>query len=203
MRGKTILKKSLSQNFTISGTCSGSGSSFLTPIRPATGTTQSVSGQGTPISYLETGTVNSFYTNCTGSGSQDRVIYYDGNYHPIQTVFPKQYDSAGYWNQQNIVFKYNSSIPAFIKPGDSLTIASVEVIQTSSLRLPGKTGGGDLSIRARSESAESILVDFVVNIAVSGTSSRNTATFRLTSTGALIPIQDVIEGGNAREVWTY
>jgi hypothetical protein len=204
-------KKSLSQNFTISGTCSGSGSNIVTPIRPATGTTQSVSGQGTPISYLETGTMNTFYTNCTGSGSQDRVVYYDGNYHPIQVAFASE-PATGLFprsTQQFFVYSYTSSIPAVIRAGDSLTIGTVNVL-TRFCDVEGvrpcstrRDGGGDLSVRARSESAESILVDFVTNIAIDGVASRNTATYRLTSTGMFTPIQDVIEGGNAREVWTY
>ena len=204
------IKKSLSQNFTITGDCSGSGSNIVTPIRPATGSTQSVSGQGTPISYLETGTLNTFYTNCTGSGSQDRVYYYDGNYHPIQTEFASENVPGLVSTQQFIVYRYTSSIPASIKPGDSLTIGSVDVLRrncSGSFTAPNcstsKEGGGDLSIRARSESAESILVDFVTNIAIDGVSGRTTSTLRLTSTGTLTRIQGVIEAGNAREVWTY
>ena len=199
------VKRSTSQNFTISGECNGSGSDIVTPIRPATGTTESVSGQGIPISYLKTGTMGTFYTNCTGSGSEDRVIYYDGNYHPIQVVFARVSGVYGPtdWSQRVIVYRYNSSIPAVIKAGDSLTIASVDVLRRFSLGSPMKDGGGDLSVRARSESSESILVDFVTNIAIDGASSRNTTTFRLTSTGTLTPIQEVTEAGNAREVWTY
>ena len=197
-------KKSLSQNFTISGDCSGSGRYDVDPIRPETygARTLSVSGQGTPVSYVESARLSTVYTNCAGSSGEWRVNFYDGNYHPIQTAFQIE-NFFGGWSQQYVEFRYNASIPAVIKAGDFLTIASVDVFRSFSDGSKIKDGGGDLSIRARSESAESILVDFVTNIAVSGASSRNTATFRLTSTGTLTPIQDVIEGGSVKEVWTY
>jgi hypothetical protein len=204
------VKQSRSRNFTISGTCNGSGSNIVTPIQSASGTTQSVSGQGTPISYLRTGTLNLFYSNCEGSGSQDRIDYYDANYHPIQTEFPAENVPGLGPSQQFVVYRYNASIPAFIKTGDFLTIASMDVLRRNCFGsfvgancTVTKEGGGDLSVRARSESSESIYVDFVSNIAIDGISQRVTLTSRLTFSGSLTPTEEVLEVGSVREVWRY
>ena len=115
-------KKSLSQNFTITGDCSGSGSNIVTPIRPASGLTKSLSGQGTPISYLETGTLSAFYSNCSGSGSEDRVTYYDSNYHPIQVEFATEYADGANFSQLFIVYRYTASIPSSVRANDAITI---------------------------------------------------------------------------------
>ena len=194
-------KKSLSQNFTISGTCSGSGSYLVQPIRPDSGgSSPVVRVPGT--SYSQTSTASYFYSNCAGSGSQSTTTYYDGNYHPVQTLFPEERGSlAGSTQQLAYVYSYNASIPSSVRVGDRQTIASVQAYYRSCWAGCdfSNYSVGDLSVVIRPDTADSVFADLVVRLP----DRINTSTYRLTSTGMLTPIQDVIEGGSVKEVWTY
>lgn len=196
-----LTKKSLSQNFTISGNCSGSGSNLVQPIKPD-------SGESSPVvrvsgtSFSETSTLSYFYTNCAGSGSQFRTTYYDGNYHPVQILFPEERGSlAGGTEQLAYVYKYNASIPSSVRVGDRLTIASVWTYRRScwaGCTYPNQSVG-DLSIAIRPDTADSVFVDFVVRL----TDQTNTSTYRLTSAGTLTQLQEVTQAGSVSEVWKF
>ena len=206
-------KKSLSQNFTITGDCSGSGSSQASPIQTASGVTKSTSGQGTPIAFSETSTLSVFYSNCSGSGSEVRVMYFDNNYHPIQVEFPlintTVLGGPPTTSQQFIVYRYTASIPNTIGSNDSQTIGSVDaLVESCSTGFSSvscnisRVGGGDLTVAARPNSADSIFVDFTINLVIDGQVGKNTSTLLLTSAGVLTPVREVIESAEGREVWT-
>lgn len=208
------------REFTISGSplCNGTGNEVRDYIRPATGVTLNQSGQGTPISF-----VSLEITHFSICPSVAETRYYDANLHPIQIEYMPEYgptpavippegepylEPTSY--QKIVTYQYSASIPHVINVSDDVLIASLDILDRTCettfigrLCSVSKVGSGDLTVSARPDADESILVDFIQTRASRGQLERITTTYRLASSGALTRTAVIAVQGEARQVMTY
>lgn len=172
--------------FTISGSCSGSGTENI----------------GAPVastlygsSYSRTGAISLVYSNCSGSGAQTAIMYLDSQYQTIAVV-----SSNGSFSEATIV----NSVPVTVKAGDTLTLASLRGYTNSTKTTLKWTAVRTLVVSQDTESS------VILNVITQSYDTANKLTDttqskqRLTSSGVLQDVSyqvDLPSGQN--ETWTY
>jgi hypothetical protein len=181
-----------SKSFTISGTCSGSGSRTNGPASTAT----TFEGQ-TALSAVDT--ISYTFSNCTpASTAQTLTAYYNSS-----TYIPLGFNSVGV---NYGVYLTPPAGPATVSVGDT-GIIGTETLWTNSAKTT-PNGRSDLSYIVSADTATTAIVTLIAKIYNS--SSVLTATeqdnWRITSTGTLTPISVDIQyanGSTTHLVWTY
>jgi hypothetical protein len=181
-----FIKKSSSSNFSITGTCNGSGSETW----------------GAPVSsnlygstYSRTRILSLVYSNCTGSGVNTTNAFYDANFNLLAVVA----DNGNYSDRVTI-----NSRPVSVKVGDTLQLATIKVYSNALKSTLLNTG--NLSMTIESESESSVIVNYVSQFYKNNGTLEQTAQdrVRLTSSGELTSVSYRADMPSGQyEIWTY
>jgi len=187
---QSYVAQASSNNYTISGTCSGSASETNAAAVPAT-------FEGV-IGYSSTTTLSGNYGNCTpATFAGTSVSYYDGTYKPIGSVVT---------GTEYAVIGSSIDLPATVVVGDTAQFGSADVYSSSSKVT--KTGTRVISyvIEPGTNSSNAI-----INLIARGYNLSNQLLFtqqsryRLTTAGQLTPVSKDIQYSTTSTthlVWT-
>jgi len=187
----TVIANGLSRTFTVSGTCSGSGSKTNGPAKTST-TFENIPA----LSAVVTFTMN--LTNCTpASTAQTYTAYYDNNYAPLGM------NSVGV---NYGVYTAPLVIPQTVFVGDT-AILGTEALYTSSTKQTSN-GRVDQSYVVAAETQNSAIVTVIGKIYSAGgiLTSTEQDRYRITTSGVLTPISVDIQysnGSTTHLVLTY
>ena len=181
-----FIKKSSSANFSITGTCNGSGSeSWGAPV----------SSNQYGATYSRTRILSLVYSNCTGSGVTTTNAYYDANFNLLAVIA-----SNGNYSERVTI----NSRPVNVKVGDTLQLATIKIYTNSTKT--SLLNNGNLSITIEGDSDSSVIVNYVSQFYKSSGVLEQTAQerTRLTSAGELIPVSYRVDMPSGQyEIWTY
>jgi hypothetical protein len=158
------------ENFSISGTCTGSANVITAPTSAAN--FEGVAGFGSSQ------TIRLTYTNCSpASAAITGTSYYDSNYGPLGSVIP----NTEYARYQALP----QPIPLSIKAGDTAILATQDVYTDSSKTT--RTGQRTVSFVAEAETVNSIFFTRIVRAVNTANQLLFTeqTKYRLTDSGAL------------------
>jgi len=182
----SFIRKSSSANFSITGSCNGSGSETW----------------GAPVSsnlygatYSRTRITSLVYSNCTGSGVTTANAYYDTNFNLLAVVA----DNGNY--SERVVINQR---PINVKVGDTMQLATIKIYSNSFKNL--LLNNANLSFTIENEGGSSVIVNYVAQFYKSSGALEQTAQerVRLTSSGDLTPVSYRIDNPSGQyEIWTY
>lgn len=179
---QTLTANGYSKSFSVSGTCTGSGTATKGPANVAT-TFESQSA------FSATETLTMSFTNCTPSSlAQTATAYYNSsNYYPLG------FDSVGV---NYGVFLTPPTIPTSVKVGDTAIIGT-ETLYTDSTKNVGN-GREDTSYVIEADTSSTAIVNLIFKGYDSSSTLQYTEQdrYRMTSTGALTPISVDIQYAN-------
>ena len=178
---RAILASGLSKSFTISGTCTGSGSKSSSPATTAS-TFEGVTG------FSATSTLTLTYTNCTpASTAVTSTSYFDTNYNPLGV------NSVG--------VNYGVYTTPFVVP-TSVTVGGTGTLGTESLYTNStksvSNGYVAQSYVVEADTSTTAVVNLLARIYnASGTLTvTEQDRYRITSTGALTPVSIDLQYAN-------
>lgn len=188
---KSLIANGTSKNFSVSGSCTGSGNKTASPASTA------ATFEGLPA-LSSTSTLTMTLTNCTpASSAQTFTSYVDSNYAPLG------FNSVGV---NYGVFLTPPSIPASVSVGATATIGT-ETLYTDSTKKIGK-GTQVLSYVVQADTSSTAIINLISKIF--NQSGTLTATgqdlYRIDATGVLTPISSDIQyanGSTTHLVMTY
>jgi len=188
----TLFANGFAKSFTISGTCSGSGTRTAGPATTAT-TFEGVAA------LSAVGTINFSYTNCTpATTAQTFTAYYNSsNYLPLGM------NSVGV---NYAVYLTPPTYPTSVTVGGT-GIIGTQTLYTDSTKTTGN-GHVDGSYVVTADTASTAIVTMIgkiYNAAGTLTATEQDA-WRITATGALTPVSVDIQAANGSTnhlVWTY
>jgi hypothetical protein len=178
---KTLWANGATNNFTISGTCGGTGNITVAPAATAA-TFEGVAG----LSAVQTVTMS--LTNCTPtSTAATSTSFFDSNFNPLG------FNTAG---GSYGVFLTAPTIPASVIVGGTATVGT-ETLYTDGTKTVGN-GTQVLSYVAEADTANSAIMNLITRHSdASGVLTLTTQDrFRITATGALIPVSSDIQRAN-------
>lgn len=178
---KALVASGLTKSFTISGTCSGSGTKSSSPASTAT------TFEGVPA-LSATATLTLSYTNCTpASTAVTYTGYFDTNYNPLGM------NSVGV---NYGVYTTPLVIPASVTVGGTGTLATQALYTNSTKAI--SNGSINQSYVVEADTSTTAIVNLIAKIY--NASGILTATeqdrYRVTSTGALTPVSIDIQYAN-------
>lgn len=164
----------------ISGTCGGSASETTSPPVEAT-------FQGAPA-LVKTTTMHMAWDSChsisgipPGAETVVSQTFYDSNLRPLATTVPAE--------GITVVFTGGAAIPATVKVGDSAIVSS------------GTAGSISYAVEADTET--SVIVKLTTITTISGVTTTETSSYRLTAAGALTLLRhELFMPNNVRFVLT-
>lgn len=186
---RALVANGLSKNFTVSGTCTGSGNKSSSPATTAA-TFEGVAG----LSATSTLTIS--LTNCTpASTAVTSTAYFDTNYDP------RGFNSVGV---NYGVYLTPLVIPTSVAVGGTGTAGTATLYTDSTKTTPN--GSIVLSYVVEADTSTTAIVNLIANMY--NTSGTLTATersrFRITSTGALTPTSISIHYANGQNfIFTF
>jgi hypothetical protein len=188
---KTLIANGMSRTFTISGTCSGSG----TVSRSAANTPSTFE---TVTGFSATETINFSYTNCTpASTAQTATLYYDSSYNALGLNSPGV--NYGVW-------LVAPSIPTSVAVGQTAVVGTETLYTDNTKTVPN--GRIDASYVILADTATTAIVDEIDK----GYDSAGTLIYteqdhyRIDSTGTLTATSVDIQAANGSTnhlVWTF
>ena len=189
---RTLIANGLTKSFTVSGTCTGSGTKSSSPANTAA-TFEGVAG----LSATSTLTMSLAGTGCTPSVAQSSTGYFDTNYIPLG------FNSVGV---NYGVYLTGITIPASVTVGGT-AILGTETLYTNSTKTTGN-GRIDSIYVVEADTASTAIVNLIAKIYdASGTlTATEQDRYRMTSTGTLTPISIDIQYANtstAHLVFTF
>lgn len=186
---QAFLSQSEINNFSISGTCTGSATQTRSAVKADT--FEGIQG------VSNTTTLTGSYTNCTpGSFASTSSSYYDTNYKPIGAVTP---------GTDYVVYTTSSDLPTTVKVGDTAQFAEIDVYSSSTKQ--SKTGTRTQSYAVEADSNNTA----IINLISKGYNASNQllytqqSRYRINSSGQLTAVSLDIQystTSNARMVWT-
>lgn len=188
---KTLVANGLTKTFTVSGTCSGTGSKTSAPATTAA-TFEGVAG------FSVVGTLTMSLSNCTpASTAQTYTGYFDSNYVPLGM------NSVGV---NYGVYLIPPTIPTSVTVGGT-AIYGTETLYTDSTKATGN-GRIDQSYVIEADTSTTAIVNMIAKIynAAGTLTATEQDRFRIAATGALTPISADIQyanGSTTHFVLTY
>lgn len=188
---KTTVANGLTKTFTISGTCSGSGSITRAPATTAA-TFEGVAG------FSAAATINYTYTNCTpATTAQTATSYFDSSYVPLGN------NSVGV---NYGVYLTPPIIPTSVIVGGT-AIVGTETLYTDSTKATGN-GRVDASYVIEADTSTTAIANLIAKIynAAGTLIATEQDRYRIAATGALTPVSVDIQAANGSTthlVWTY
>lgn len=188
---KTLVANGLTKTFTVSGTCSGTGSKTSAPATTAA-TFEGVAG------FSAVGTLTMSLSNCTpASTAQTYTGYFDSNYVPLGM------NSVGV---NYGVYLTPPTIPTSVTVGGT-AIYGTETLYTDSTKATGN-GRVDGSYVIEAETSTTAIVNLIGKIynAAGTLIVTEQDRFRIAATGALTPISSDLQyanGSTTHFVLTY
>jgi hypothetical protein len=140
---QALLSQSEVNNFSISGTCTGSATQTRTAVVGAT-------FEGIP-GVSDTTTLTGSFSDCTpASFASTSISYYNTNYSPIGSETP----GTDYAVYSNI-----SDLPTTVKVGDTAQFGTVDVYSSSTKQV--KTGTRSLSYAVETDSGTTAIINLI------------------------------------------
>jgi hypothetical protein len=170
---RTLIANGAANNFTISGTCTGSGSHTVGAANTATTFEGSAA-----LSAASTWTMT--FTNCTPSSTAvTSTTYYDSNY------LPRGFSSVG---TNYGVYQTAPTIPSTVMVGNTGTIGT-ETLYTNSTKTVGN-GTTVVSYVVEADTANTAIVNLIARIYNAGGTLTATEQdrYRIDATGTLTPV---------------
>ena len=179
---KALVANGLSKSFSVSGTCTGSGTKSSSTATTAA-TFEGVAG----LSATSTLTMSLTGTGCSPSLAQSSTAYFDTNY------IPRGFNSVGV---NYGVYLTPLVIPASVSVG-STAIWGTETLYTDSTKATGN-GRIDQSYVIEADTANTAIVNLIAKIynAAGTLTATEQGRYRMTSTGTLTPISIDIQYAN-------
>lgn len=178
---KTLVANGLTKSFTVSGTCSGSGSRTIAPATTAA-TFEGVAG------FSAVTTINISLTNCTpATTAQTSTNYCDNNYVPLG------FNSVGV---NYGVFLTPPTIPASVTVGGTGVVGTL-TLYTNSTKATGN-GRIDQSYVIEADTSTTAIVNLIAKLynAAGTLTATEQGRHRITATGALTPVSVDIQYAN-------
>jgi hypothetical protein len=186
---QALLSQSEVNNYSISGTCTGSATQTRSAVKADT--FEGIQG------VSNTTTLTGIYTNCTpGSFASTSTSYYDTNYKPIGAVNP---------GTDYAVYVTSGDLPTTVKVGDTAQFAAIDVYASSTKQT--KTGTRTQSYAVEADSNNTA----IINLISKGYNASNQllytqqSRYRINASGQLTSISLDIQystTSNSRMVWT-
>ena len=140
---QALISQSEVNNFSITGTCTGSATQ--TRSAAAAATFEGVPGVST------TTTLTGSYSNCTpASFASTGISYYDTNYKPLGAVTP---------GTDYAVYTTSSDLPTSVKVGDTAQFGSIDVYSSSTKQI--KTGTRTLSYAVEADTSSTAIINLI------------------------------------------
>lgn len=140
---QALLSQSEINNFSISGTCTGSATQTRSAVKADT--FEGIQG------VSNTTTLTGTYTNCTpGSFASTGTSYYDTNYKPIGAVNP---------GTDYVVYTTSNDLPLTVKVGDTAQFATIDVYASSAKQT--KTGTRTQSYTVEADSNNTAIINLI------------------------------------------
>ena len=140
---QALLSQSEVNNFSISGTCTGSATQTRSAAAAAT-------FEGTP-GVSTTTTLTGSYANCTpASFASTGISYYDTNYKPLGSATP---------GTDYAVYTTASDLPTSVKVGDTAQFGSIDVYSSSTKQV--KTGTRTLSYAVEADTGSTAIINLI------------------------------------------
>ena len=181
---KSLVSSGTTKTFTVSGSCSGTGSYTATPANTPVASVPIVGGSGLSATQTMTATL----TNCSGiSFAGTQIAYYDTNYNDLG-------HDAGVGNDYGINVA-TPVIPASVKVGDTGVVGKVGKYLYGTTTL---NGVDDMSYVIEADTANTAIVNAItrsydVNLVLTDTTQ---ARYRIAVTGALVPVSEDFQAAN-------
>lgn len=188
---KTLIANGLSKNFTVSGSCSGTGNRAVAPATTPT----NFEGKA---AFSAVGTLTMSLTDCTpASTAQSFTSYYDSNYVPLG------FYSVGI---NYGVYLTPPTIPTSVIVG-ATGIIGTENLYTDSTKATGN-GRIEISYIIETDTSTTAIVNLISKIynASGILAAMEQGRFRISATGALVPVSTDIQYANTSTkhlVFTY
>jgi hypothetical protein len=188
---RTLVANGLTKNFSISGTCAGSGSRSTSAATTAA-TFEGVAG------FSSTSTMTLTFTNCTpASTAVTSTSYYDTNY------IPRGFNSPGV---NYGVYLTAPFLPTTVTVGATATVGTETLYTSSSKSTPN--GSINLSYVVEADTANTAIVNLISKIYnVAGTlTATEQDRYQISATGALTPTTADIQyanGSTTHLIFTY
>jgi hypothetical protein len=179
---RTLIANGLTKSFTVSGTCSGTGTKASSAAATST-TFESLPA----LSATSTLTMSLTGAGCTPSIAQSSTSYFDTNY------VPRGFDSVGV---NYGVYLIAPIIPATVTVGGTGLIGT-ETLYTSSTKLTGN-GRIDSSYVIEADTADTAIINLIAKVydSVGTLNATEQDRYRITSTGTLTPTSIDIQYSN-------
>lgn len=183
---KNLRQISTSSAFSISGTCSGTGTEI-------SGAPYASSLYG--ATYGKTTVLTLNYTNCTGSGASTSNRFYDANFSTLASL-----SSDGKFTEATVM----NALPATVRVGDAITLSNLRTYSNSSKTTQILTGVQSIVIEP--ETSQSAILNVVTQVYDSSNrlSQTSQSKYRLNTSGEVREISFKIDAPNGQtETWTY
>lgn len=178
---KALIANGLTKNFTISGTCSGSGTKTSAPA------TTAATFEGAPA-LSGTATLTLSYTNCTpATTAQTSIGYFDSNYVPLG------FNSVGV---NYGVYPTSPTIPTSVTVGGTATIGT-ENLYTDSTKTTS-TGTISSSYVVEADTSTTAIVNLIAKIynAAGTLTATEQDRYRIDANSTLTPVSIDIQYAN-------
>lgn len=186
---QAFLGQSEVNNFSISGTCTGSATETRSAVVPAT--FEGIAG------VSDTTTLTGSFSNCTpASFASTGTSYYDTNYKPIGSINP---------GTDYAVYTSATDLPTSVRVGDTAQFGSVDVYSSSTKQV--KTGTRTLSYAVEADTGNTAIINLIAkgyNVANQLLYTQQTR-YRINTSGQLTAVSVDIQystTSTSHMVWT-